>query len=334
MVSGLAPRRIAAAALLREAGVDPRCLDDPGARIPIGDYARLYNTVVARLGDEGFGLFSRPIPPGAFEFLCRGVISSPSLGAALERTARFLALVLPDLSVSLRREEKRAFIEIHEVRRLQRRGDDPRRVFAFEWLLRLVHGLSCWLAGRALDLEEVAFPYRPPPHAGEYARVYSEHPSFGAVRLSARLDARLLGLPVRRSEDELAAFLEGAPGRIAMLYRPDRALAREVRRALASNLAEAADFGALARRLHVSPRTLHRRLADEGASYRALRDAVRRERAFQLLGKTDHSIAVVAASLGYSEPSAFFRAFVGWTGVAPSAYRKRNTFAINATPTE
>jgi AraC-like DNA-binding protein len=327
MVSGLAARRIAAAALLREAGVDTACLTDAGARIPIADYARLYNRVAARLGDEGFGLFSSPLLPGTFEFLCRSVISSPNLLVALERTARFLALVLPDLSVAVRRQGEAAFIEIRERRRLQRRGDDPRRVFAFEWLLRLVHGLGCWLAGRALDLDAVFFPYRAPSHAAEYARVYSEHSSFGSPCLAARFDARLLALPVRRTDEELEAFLEGTPGRIAMLYRPDRALAREVRRTLATGLPEAGGFAAVARRLHVSPRTLHRRLADDGTSYRDLRDAVRRERAMHLLEKTDKSIAEVAAALGYSEPSAFFRAFVAWTGVAPSLYRKRNTFA-------
>lgn len=324
MVSGLRARRIAPGAVLREAGVDPSCLADASARIPIADYARLYNGVVARLQDEGFGLFSTPLAPGTFEFLCRGVISSATLGEALERAARFLAIVVPDLAVTVRSQADDAFIVIRERRRLQHRGDDPRRVFAFEWLLRLVHGLGCWLAGRAITLHAVAFPYRAPPHAAEYARVYTEHASFGTAQLSARFDARLLMLPVRRNEDELAAFLEGAPGRISMLYRPDREIASAVRRALADVRFDAEDFTAVAQRLQLSPRTLHRRLAQEGTSYRALRQALRREQAIQLLEKTTQSIADVAAALGYSEPSAFFRAFVGWTGMAPSLYRKRN----------
>jgi AraC-like DNA-binding protein len=327
MVSALPSRRIGAARVLEEAGIDPACLTNAGVRIPIEGYARLYNTAAARLGDEGFGLFSTPLAPGTFEFLCRGVISSASLAEALERAARFLAIVLPDLAVTVRREADMAFIEIRERRRLQRRLDDPRRVFAFEWLLRLVHGLGCWLAARTLTLDAVAFPYRAPPHAAEYARVYTEHPSFGAAHLSARFDARLLALPVRRSEDDLAAFLEGAPGRISMLYRPDREIARAVRQLLAEAPAEGADYASVARRLHLSPRTLHRRLAQEGTSYRALRDAVRREQALQMLEKTTQSIADIAVALGYSEPSAFFRAFVAWTGMAPTLYRNRNKFA-------
>lgn len=327
MVSALASRRIAAAAVLREAGVDPACLFDPGLRIPIEGYARLYNTVAARLGDEGFGLFSTRLAPGTFEFLCRGVISSATLGEALERAARFLAIVLPELAVSVRREGDQAFIEIQERRRLQRRLDDPRRVFAFEWLLRLVHGLACWLAARTIPLDEVAFPYRAPPHAAEYARVYTEHPSFASADLSARIDARLLALPVGRSEDDLSAFLDGAPGRISMLYRPDREIARAVRQLIAAAPMEPPDYASVARRLHLSPRSLHRRLAQEGTSYRAIRAAVRRERAMQMIEKTTESIADIATAVGYSEPSAFFRAFVAWTGMAPTVYRNRNRFA-------
>jgi AraC-like DNA-binding protein len=112
-----------------------------------------------------------------------------------------------------------------------------------------------------------------------------------------------------------------------MLYRPDREIARAVRQLLAAGPLEGLSYASVARHLHLSPRTLHRRLALEGTSYRALRDAVRREQALQMLEKTAHSIADIATALGYSEPSAFFRAFVAWTGMAPTLYRNRNRFA-------
>src|SRR5579859_4831259 len=135
------------AALLREAGLDS---GTAATRVPLEAYAALYNAVVAALDDEGFGLFARPIPRGTFEFLCRSVVGSRDLGEALDRAARFLALVLPDLTVRLARRGAVAEIEIAEARRLRRRESDARRVFAFEWLLRLIHGVSCWLVGRAV----------------------------------------------------------------------------------------------------------------------------------------------------------------------------------------
>lgn len=323
LVSGVRGRGMDPAGLLRSVGLPAAVLSDRQARVPLARYAALYNAVVQALDDEGFGLFSAPLRAGTFEFLCRGMVGSGTLAEALGRAARFLRLVLPDLEVRLRRERRHAVIEISETRRLQILDGDPRRVFAFEWLLRLLHGLACWLAGRALALDEVRFPFPAPPHAADYALVYTERSSFGGATLLARLDAALLELPVRRDESDLAAFLEGAPGKIAMLYRRDRDLVRAVREALARSLSSGPTLADTARAMGLSTRTLHRRLHEEGASFRGVRDALRREIALARLEKTGRSVADIAAELGYSEPSAFFRAFMGWTGVAPTVYRRR-----------
>ena len=323
MLSGLRGAGLDARPALAAAGLGDEHLEGR-RRTPIGAYATLYNAVVRQLGDEGFGLFAAPIRPGAFEFLARGVVGAATLGEAIERAARFLALVLPDLEIRVFVDGAVARIEIAERLRLRPRASDPRRVFAFEWLLRLLHGLACWLAGRGLTLDAVRFPYPAPAHAAEYARIYTEHSSFDAPTLVAELDAGLLMLPVRRNESDLAAFLDGAPGKIAMLYRRDREVARAVREAVGRSLAQAPDFDTVARALHLSPRSLHRRLADEGTSFRAIKDALRRDAALARLEKTREGVADIAAALGYSEPSAFFRAFVDWTGVSPTQYRKRN----------
>lgn len=323
MLSGLRARGADPAALLRAAEISPDVLADPAVRVPIASYAALYNATVRHLDDEGFGLFAAPLRPGTFEFLCRGLIGSRTLGEALARAARFLRLVLPDLEVAVETRGREAVVTIGEPRRLQPRADDPRRVFAFEWLLRMLHGLACWLAGRGLALDEVRFPFPRPGHARDYGLVYTERSVFDAPQLAATMDAALLELPVRRDQSDLDAFLEGAPGKISMLYRRDREMARAVRELLAGSLAAAPSLRDVARALHVSERTLHRRLHDEGSSFRAIRAALRRDLALARLEKTRQSVAGIAADLGYSEPSAFFRAFQGWTGEAPSAHRRR-----------
>ncbi|HEX4904763.1 MAG TPA: helix-turn-helix transcriptional regulator [Acidimicrobiales bacterium] len=77
-----------------------------------------------------------------------------------------------------------------------------------------------------------------------------------------------------------------------------------------------------ATRLTMSPQTLRRRLAEEGTSFRAISDDVRRDVAVTSLVDGTESIADLSARLGFSEPSAFTRAFRRWTGDAPSAYRR------------
>jgi AraC-like DNA-binding protein len=323
MLSGLLANGADPSRLLLDAGINPNDLSDPNARVPIGSYAALYNLVVKELDDEGFGLFSVPLKIGTFEFLCRSVVSSRTLEEALDRSARFLRLLLPELRLTISRERAAARIEICETSRLGHSSDDPRRVFAFEWLLRLIHGLSCWLVGRSLSLDFVQFPYPRPYHADDYALIYTAHSSFDSSSLTAGLNANLFDLPISRDEEALANFLSGAPGKITMLYRRDRETVRQVRDILARALPKPVSLEYVADRLHLSSRTLHRRLHGEGSSFRAIKDAVRRDIALSKIEKKRQPIGQIASDLGYSESSAFFRAFRKWTGKAPTKYRRR-----------
>jgi len=68
---------------------------------------------------------------------------------------------------------------------------------------------------------------------------------------------------------------------------------------------------------------MHRRLEDEGSSFQATKDALRRDLAINRLAKTRQSLAQIAGDLGFADSAAFYRAFLRWTGVAPAHYRKR-----------
>ena len=321
MLSGMLRRNKNPTPLL--AGLDIN-LADTASRIPVDRYTTLYNRIIADLDDEAFGLFDTRMRPGSFEFLCRGMLGAPSLADGLDRARRFLSIVLPDLAVSIERGSDRAELRITEAAPLMAGPDDPARVFAFEWLLRLIHSLSCWLVGRGLALDSVDFPFSRPAHADDYTLVYTERSSFvGGSRLTARFNATLLDLPIRRDEAALASFLEGAPGRISMLYRRDRATVLRVRDLIRDALPASLSQDEVASRLHMSPRTLHRRLDEEGASFRSIKEALRRDIALARLTKTRQPIARVAADLGYADTSTFYRAFTSWTGLSPERYRKQ-----------
>lgn len=335
MLAGMMQRNIDTGAVLSAAGID---LADSASRIPIAHYAALYNAINHVLDDEGFALFSRPLPCGTFEFLCRAVISAPTLASALERSCAFLRIVLPDLTVNLEKpaySSQPARLHIQEYRPLADDRDAPGRVFAFEWLLRLLHGLACWLVGRGLALDQVYFPYSRPPHAEDYALIYTEKSHFvhdsspteayscRDNTLTAEFQAHLLELPVRRDELALTAFLEGAPGKLTTLYRRDREMVLRVRDLLRDALPNLPEQAVIAQRLFLSPRTLHRRLEDEGSSFRAIRDALRRDIALSRLAKSPDPIARIASDLGYADPSTFYRACIAWTGLSPMDYRRQ-----------
>jgi AraC-like DNA-binding protein len=323
MLSSLPHRHVDGAALLRRAGIDPDGLHQGASRVRIESYVALYNLLVQALEDEAFGLFSLPVRLGTMEFLGRSVLTSRNLGEVLDRGARFLGLVVPDLQVSVTSSEDVAHLRIRENRPLQAALDDPRRVFAFEWMLRLIHGLSCWMVRREIGLASVVFPYARPAHAADYDLIYTPLSIFNGTELVATLNANLLQLPVRRDEEELQAFLEGGPGKIATLYRRDREMVRRVREIVWDRFPEPVSLEDVALRLKLSTRSVHRRLHEESSSLRAIKDALRCDLALSRLAKTKQSIAQISSDLGYADPSTFFRAFTAWTGVSPSAFRRR-----------
>ncbi len=76
--------------------------------------------------------------------------------------------------------------------------------------------------------------------------------------------------------------------------------------------------------LAMSPRTLQRRLQEEGTRFGALRDQVKHRHACQMLAKGDCDMGALAQSLGFSDTANFYHAFKRWQGCAPGEYRRRN----------
>jgi len=144
---------------------------------------------------------------------------------------------------------------------------------------------------------------------------------FNAGPASIRFDARYLALPLKRDEAAMNQMLQRALPLTVRPYRRDRLLVQRVRQVLVNQPLDAHNAHDLAARLGLSARTLHRQLKDEGASLQALKDEVRRERACELLQRTQRPIKQVAQATGFHNEKSFIRAFKAWTGMAPSEWR-------------
>lgn len=321
MLAGLPRAGIDAGSLLDRAEIARELIHRREARVPVARYAELYRLINRQLDDEGFALFSRPLRLGSFELLCRATLSAATLEDALERIARFLRVLVDEFEVEVGRTATSALLAIDQEHDLP--VGPAGRVFAYEWLLRLIHGLAAWLVARPLALDEVAFPYPPPLHAGDYELVFAPRYTFDAPRLEARFPLEYLAMPVRRDEAALRAFLAAAPASITTLYRRDRSLALRVREQLRAALPRPLKLGEVAARLHLSPRTLHRRLEDEDTSLRLIRETLRRDLAVDWLAKSRRPLGRIAADLGYSDAGAFYRAFTAWEHCGPREYRAR-----------
>ena len=248
--------------------------------------------------------------------LARASLSAPNLSVALKRWSRHHALLADDIALTLTTTGDTALLTITEVRDL-----GVLREFCLVSVLRNIHGLACWLIDSRIPLLGAQFPFSAPPHAGAYGVLFPGPTAFDADKAHLRFDARYLSLALRRDERAMTQMLQRALPLTVLPYRRDRLLVQRVRQALAAHPAQTHSADALAALLHVSPRTLHRQLKEEGASLQSLKDEVRRERAMELLLRTERPIKQVAEAAGFLNEKSFMRAFKGWTGRSPGEFR-------------
>jgi len=303
---------------LHVAQIAPDLLHVDSARITAWQMEQISGAAMQELDDEALGWFDRRLPWGSYGMLARASISAPTLGVALKRWCRHHGLLADDIALQLQVQNRTASITITE------RSDlGLLREFCLVSVLRNIHGLACWLVDSRIGLLETQFPFAAPPHAPAYAVLFSGPTRFGAGPASIRFDAQYLDLPLRRDERALRQMLQHALPLTVLQYRRDRLLVQRVRQTLASHAHTIHSADDLAALLHVSPRTLHRQLKEEGATLQGLKDEARRARAVELLHRTQRPIKQVAEAAGFQNEKSFIRAFKGWTGLSPAEYRKQ-----------
>jgi AraC-like DNA-binding protein len=235
---------------------------------------------------------------------------------------QFFNVIMDDARVGLAEEDGTARIWIEEIHRQGR--PQCYRVFAHETVLIMLHGLACWLIGRRIPIHAARFAYPRPPWWQEYLSMYSIDLGFDAAHSTLSLDAKVLDAAVAHDEASVREFLREAPHNFIVKFKDHNSLSARIRRRMRDSApAEWPDFARIAQELEVAPSTLHRRLDQEGASFREIKDALRRDLAIDRLSHSGCSVAQIASELGFAEPSAFHRAFKQWTGVRPGDYRRR-----------
>lgn len=305
-------------AALTAAQITPEHLADPQARITAAQMETFSRLAMQQLDDEALGWFSRPLPWGSYGMLARASLTAPNLGVALKRWCRHHALLTRDVVFALQESAGVACVTLAEHCEL-----GELREFCLLTSLRNLHGYASWVVDSRLPLISVQFPFPAPPHAEVYRRLFPGPVRFGATRAGFEFDAQYLRLPLRRDEQALQAMLQHAVRLIVLPYRRDRLLVQRVQELLRTRGQELRTATQLARELHLSVRTLHRQLRQEGACLQTLKDAARRERAVALLTRSHKPVKQVAHAVGFDNEKSFSRAFRAWTGESPAQFRRR-----------
>lgn len=304
------------AAVFAEAGVPLDIMDDPEHSVSFGAAGRLLRLCAERTGCPHFGLL---VGQGAGPD-CLGLVG-------------MLAHCSPDLSRGLRNIV--LYLHLHD------RGAIPTLKVVEDRVLlgyaiyqpgvegtAQIHDLAMAIGNQILSAfcgtswrpQAVHLSHARPADISPYRRAFGAPLRFDAEQSAIVFPAAWLAHPLPGADPDRYRELEG---RIADLTGPvDRDLAVQVRR-VTCNLLRSGQGSreAVAGVFSVHPRTLNRRLQEQGTSFRQVREECQHEAARQLLRDTDLPVADIAAILGYADSPAFIRAFRRWTGTAPAGWR-------------
>jgi AraC-like DNA-binding protein len=181
------------------------------------------------------------------------------------------------------------------------------------------------MTGRYWPVRQVAFVNPPPSDVQPYRDFFGGEVIFQAPFTRVVFDMTFMALPLRKSDPALAELLDQQACQLLQHVSKVPTVVEAWRMTLVQLIREGkTSLAALAEAHHSSPRTLQRRLAEQGATFQQLLDDTRRHLAEAHLLDGQLDLAEVSLLLGYSEQSAFTRAFRAWTGLPPAQWRRRH----------
>ena len=317
LLCGVRARGLSCEPFLADARIDPQLLEQAGARVTADQYVALFQSLTDRLDDDLLGFLSRPMRRGSFALVVRSAAGEDTLERAMRRAARTFGLLQADVEMELVRAGALAGFTL--------RFTDARiaqLVPLHELLLRAFWRLFAWLVGGKLPIVRFDFAFPSPPYTGSYGKIFTAPLTFDQQQSGFWFDADQLPRPVRRDKAAVKAFLADARANVIVPPRGGDQISERVRRHLHHARPAWPDLAATASALNMASSTLQRRLAADGISFQALKDALRRDLAITRLNTSTVPLAALADELGFGDSAAFQRAFKSWTGSAPGAYRR------------
>jgi AraC-like DNA-binding protein len=211
-----------------------------------------------------------------------------------------------------------------ELARIRLQAQDAAiQPYLHELLLFNTHRFGSWLVQEHLPVHLVQLGYAPQAPELDYHLMFLGNPfEFAQADSQLVLSRALLEKRVTQNEASLRHFLRH-PALIMLTQEyAITSWTSQVRDRVRRQLRDMPELNAVATALDVHPQTLRRRLAAEGTTFKDIKNQVRRDTALHFLGKQGLSIEEISHRAGFSESSAFIRAFKAWTGVTPYTYRK------------
>lgn len=244
------------------------------------------------------------------------LLASSTLRDAADVGLRYVELTYATAGIHLHETDEEAYLAVDDTA-----VPAPVRRFVVERELAIIRTILDTIVGEPVPSIRVELRFPGPGAPGRHDTVGGAPVTFGAGRNALVAPAALLDRPLPAADPHTMRLCE-RECRSLRARRVDGKIAAHVRELLIHRHCAIPDMAVAAAELHVSTRTLYRRLALEGTSYRRLVDEVRQILATEMLTTEGLGVEQVAVRLGYADAAAFIRAFRRWTGSTPGAYRR------------
>ncbi len=314
----LAERDVKPEPLLDAEQIDPVLLDEQDTRVSLAAYNRLWDKSRELLEDPAIGLHvGECVDSRRMGVIGHIVFNNRTLGQALRQYERLSALVNEGVVTSVHVEADEAIIEYDCDGNLYHPSN-------MERLLALAVTRARKYVSEKIYLTRVGFSHSAPPYKEEYERIFQCPVSFDQPNCLLAFNSEFLEFELPHRNPYLHQALTRQVEALLQKVSLRRSISHKVKGIVARRLSRGdIDAGRIAEKLNMSRHTLYRKLKQENQSFQDLVEQVRRERALEYLQKGKYSLSEIAFLLGFSELSAFSRAFKRWTGESPAHYRNQ-----------
>lgn len=326
LVFGAMSRGIDARTLAERAGVPPELLapatlSDPDGRVLAAHVLRLWEFLPNALGDESFGLSLAALAAGAPLSVGWWVVwSSPTLRDGLAQGVRYQRL-LHDQARSELLWTAEEGVYRHQVGALPDRAPRHAIEFGFASFARFARRAT----GKDVTPSRVRFQHAAPRDLTQHRAAFGPNLEFEQPTDELAYDLPSLALPLLTADASLQEVVESHARNLLAKFPDQHGLDARLRTAICEELRLGElSLERVARRLGSPPRTLQRHLKNEGVSFAKMVDTLRHELSVRYLRDRRLSVQETAFLLGFSDVSAFHRAFVRWTGITPKRFQEQN----------
>lgn len=309
--------------ILKSACINPDFLNLPDKRLTSQEANRIFLEVAKLTKNENIGLHQgERLSKGFSNILGHILMNCHNLGDAVEKYIKYEKIVDETSISEITIKGNAAVFSLTSIDKAWK-GNRILSDFKVSGMLLYTQILS----GKRIALKEVYFDHCKPQDISEYQRIFNCPLYFGKSTNALVFDKGLLQLPIIEPNKELLMLFEGIAQNTLERIEKSEAYTKKVLNIIVKEInGEIPSLDVVAKKLAMSTRSLQGHLKKEGTSYIKLLNEVRKDIAINCLKEKNAPIAEIAYILGFSEASAFNRAFKKWTNLTPCEFRIRNIF--------